>query len=64
MSEPQHDLIDVFVSGSDDEQYVVRWCNQCGAVVVDLDVDGRTAPGAVRKMRVPAMTLNTHCRAK
>lgn len=24
---------------------VVRWCNECGAVVVDTDVDNRTKPG-------------------
>jgi len=24
---------------------VVRWCNECGVVVVDIDVDNRTKPG-------------------
>lgn len=32
---------------------VVRWCPTCGAVVVDIDVDGRTMPGRVMKMRWP-----------
>lgn len=33
---------------------VVRWCEVCGAVVVDTDYDDRTNPGAVMKMRVPS----------
>ena len=32
---------------------VVRWCNRCGAVVIDIDYDNRTSPGAVMKMRFP-----------
>jgi hypothetical protein len=33
------------------ETNVVRWCSDCGAVVVDLDYDGRTKPGGIMKMR-------------
>jgi hypothetical protein len=33
----------------DGDSIVVRWCTKCGAIVVDLDYDGRTAPGAVMK---------------
>lgn len=36
------------------ESFVVRWCVKCGAVVVDIDVDGRTSPGAFMAMRLPA----------
>lgn len=32
---------------------VVRWCYKCGAVVVDIDHDNRTSPGAVMKMKFP-----------
>jgi len=32
---------------------VVRWCPECGAVVVDIDVDNRTMPGRVMKMKWP-----------
>ena len=35
------------------EVEVVRWCSECGAVVVDTDYDGRTAAGACMKMRFP-----------
>lgn len=34
---------------------VVRWCNICGSVVVDVDVDGRTKPGERMKMKTPAI---------
>jgi hypothetical protein len=32
---------------------VVRWCSQCGAIVIDVDCDNRTAPGRIMKMRLP-----------
>lgn len=38
---------------------VVRWCPTCGAIVIDIDVDGRTAPGRVMPMRFPHPRLNT-----
>lgn len=31
----------------------VRWCQDCGAVVVDTDVDGRVSPGDVWPMTFP-----------
>ena len=37
-------------------EYVVRWCSKCGAVVVDIDCDGRTNPGAFMKMKFPMIT--------
>lgn len=36
------------------EEHVVRWCSECGAVVVDVDYDGRTAAGRIMKMKVPS----------
>lgn len=35
---------------------VVRWCKVCGSIVVDKDVDGRTAHGKVMKMKSPEIT--------
>lgn len=34
--------------------HVVRWCTRCGAVVIDLDTDGRVDPGAIAKMLFPS----------
>ena len=39
------------VSLNDQEDEVVKWCPICGAVVVDLEVDGRAYPGRIRMMR-------------
>lgn len=36
-----------------DEFEVVRWCNHCGAIVVDSDYDGRTKPGKFKKLQTP-----------
>lgn len=33
----------------------VRWCQDCGAVAIDTDVDGRTIPGDVWAMTFPAL---------
>jgi hypothetical protein len=49
----QHRLIVVYCHGPEIEETVVRWCQDCGAVVVDIDSDDRTSPGAVMKMRLP-----------
>jgi hypothetical protein len=35
------------------EDIVTRWCPECGAVVVDADMDNRTQPGAFMRMRFP-----------
>ena len=49
-----HQLIDIYRHGYEDEEVaVVRWCTECGAVVVDVDMDGRIAPGHIMKMRFP-----------
>ena len=34
------------------EWQVVRWCPECGSVVVDIDVDNRTMAGRIMKMRI------------
>lgn len=37
------------------EERVVRWCQYCGAIVVDLDVDGRTYPGYFAECLLPGL---------
>ena len=39
-----------------DESKVVRWCPECGAIVVDSDCDGRTNPGYYKKLQYPNIT--------
>ncbi len=36
-----------------EDETVVRWCTDCGSVVIDTDYDGRTQPGAILPMRTP-----------
>ncbi|KKL18491.1 hypothetical protein LCGC14_2474980 [marine sediment metagenome] len=51
-----HPLIDIYESleyyGASE---VVRWCPDCGAIVIDVDVDNRIrhGPGRVMKMKFP-----------
>lgn len=42
---------EIYRSGNDMEEVVVRWCRRCGAVVIDIDSDGRTKPGAIMPMQ-------------
>ena len=42
--------------GYGDETQVVRWCPECGAIVVDMDFDGRTNPGYYRELEYPNIT--------
>ena len=50
-----HNLVEILDSRhSWDESYqVARWCEDCGAIVVDLDYDNRTLPGKYMEMRFP-----------
>ena len=49
-----HKLEDIFsVDWHDFTSTEVRWCCECGAIVVDQDFDGRTNPGQVMKMKIP-----------
>ena len=49
----KHDLENIFEVGNDMSTNVVRWCRNCGAIVIDVDYDGRTNPGQVMKMKYP-----------
>lgn len=57
-----HDLVVILANGPEQERTVVRWCQHCGAIVVDVDVDGRTAPGMAMKMRFPTAPNNFEIR--
>lgn len=49
-----HALQVIYVDARDPmSETVVRWCKNCGGVVVDTDFDGRTNPGAIMKMQFP-----------
>jgi hypothetical protein len=50
-----HNLQEIYRRNGAASDAVVRWCSDCGAVVVDEDYDGRTNPGAYEEMRFPMM---------
>ena len=50
--EGNHDLVVIYCKSCGyDEEEVVRWCKRCGSIVIDRDVDGRTSPGEIMKMK-------------
>ena len=51
----KHNLEEIFRTCSDsaDVDIVVRWCKDCGAVVVDREMDGTTYAGDIVKMKFP-----------
>ena len=52
-----HCLVDIYAHGDYDGPInVVRWCCDCGAIVVDVEIDGRVRPGGKMKMRFPKDT--------
>lgn len=52
-----HPFIVIAKSGVPDfSEKVVRWCPECGAVVVDADFDNRTNAGYYRKLQYPNIT--------
>jgi hypothetical protein len=49
-----HNLIVIYTDpAGHDEEHVVRWCDQCGSIVVDIDYDGRTRAGGIMEMKSP-----------
>ena len=54
-------MVEIYRVGSDhDVEDVVKWCTNCGAVVIDGEYDNRTAPGKVMKMRFPTREKQTY----
>ena len=39
-----------------DEEKVVRWCPECGAITVDCDIDDCVMPGYYKKLKYPNIT--------
>lgn len=57
--EGQHSLIRITSNDINSfETEIVRWCTECGAIVVDMEVDNRTFPGKYMKMKIPTITKN------
>lgn len=54
-----HPLKSVYIDSDGFVQNVVRWCPECGAIVIDVDCDSRTYPGRVMKMKLPQAILNS-----
>jgi valyl-tRNA synthetase len=53
-----HPLVELYrSSNSYDVDAVVRWCPDCGAVVVDEEYDGRVLAGSIMKMAFPKMVV-------
>lgn len=48
-----HKFVKIISFGVSMESAVVRWCKECGSVVVDLDYDGKTSPGAIMSLKSP-----------
>lgn len=50
-----HNLITILSvdNSAPDEETVVRWCRDCGAIVVDIDYDNRRFAGRVMNMKFP-----------
>ena len=47
-----HPLKTIYVDSGSMVDHVVRWCPECGSVVIDADCDGRTYPGKIRPMQL------------
>ena len=66
MTKKPHRLtnIDSHPSGFPGILRVVRWCVDCGGVVIDNDIDGKTAPGDWMAMKFPKIALDLAGREK
>lgn len=52
-----HDLVDIASdSHGGGESTEVRWCKNCGSIVVDGECDGRVQPGGVQPMKGPEVS--------
>lgn len=50
-----HSLILISVTPNNMGESVVRWCNYCGAIVIDLDYDGCIDPGKILSIQFPEL---------
>lgn len=62
-----HNLVDIMHKPSraaPDADQVVRWCTDCGSIVVDIDADERTIrPGGITAMQFPLLAKKEAARA-
>lgn len=49
----KHNLTIIYSNDKGMCSEVVRWCKDCGAVVVDIDSDGRVFAGRLLPMQFP-----------
>lgn len=47
-----HPLKAIYTDSDGFVDRVIRWCPECGAVVIDTDVDGRVYPGNFMNMQL------------
>lgn len=60
-----HNLVEIDRRSTGYEQMAVtRWCTDCGGVVVDTDIDGRTMAGDQVRMRFPKLAFDVALAAK
>lgn len=51
-----HPLIEISRTSDGFTDRVIRWCPDCGAVVIDMECDGRVYAGRYRKMTIPKIS--------
>jgi hypothetical protein len=52
----QHPFVRIYTIGAEEHLNVVRWCPECGAIVIDVDKNGITNHGEVMKLRIPTIS--------
>ena len=53
-----HPLKTIYTDSDGFVDVVIRWCPECGAIVIDNDVDGRVYPGKVLPMKLSKLYLD------
>ena len=52
----KHKLVVIYSHSSHPfSTHTIRWCEICGSVVIDSDIDGRTSTGDILKMKSPKL---------
>lgn len=53
-----HNLKQIYIESIDSSvDNCIMWCSDCGAIVVDVVVDGKLMPGYHRKMELPKIAI-------
>ena len=53
-----HPLKTIYTDSDGFVDVVIRWCPECGAIVIDNDVDGRVYPGKALPMKLSKLYLD------